>query len=537
MLRMIILIILCIGFHRGSLTIQAQEVTEKFKLANSLLDLNPDSSLLLYTELLPQFQADNDSARQIRCHIGISDVFKNKGQFGSAYDHIWDALLLAEEFKDNLLLIEVHEDVGGLYGILNKYEEAEVHFHIAMHIAKGLIDSGDLREQHLVNLYYSMAVINRKADRYQAALAYIDSCLALDEKLDLGIKDAGYLDAELGRNYLHMNRLKLAEEYLDKANGFFKERNLHYEIMTSLFLGDLHAEIRSWKKAEQYYSRSLQLISIHNSHSDVSREALQKLSVAQNHLGKSKDAYTNLELAFSISDSLYNSGNSLNSDLFQIKNKYADELREKNRQILEQTAELNRQRLVQTRLRMLIASILFLVIAAFGLLRYRFRMRKISLEKQQLTQKAKLKLEKAKAVTEVKTRELTASALQMIEKDKYIEELLKELEASSSTSYSAMASKIHRSNKDMWQEFNMRFTEVNIDFYSKLREHHPELTPTEQKHCALIRLNFSSKEMAELLNISVNSVHISRHRIRKKCGLEREHNLSNYIADITGLQA
>lgn len=506
---------------------------EDFRLANSLLDTNPDSSLILYTEILPQLQEDGDTVRVIKCHIGISDVYKNRGQFGSAYDHIWDALLLAEALKDTLLLLEVHEDVGGLYGILNKYEEANGHFHKAKELAEGLIQSGGPGEARLINIHYSMAVLNRKAGRYEVAMDYIDSCLVLKDKLDLGISNTGYLDAELGRNYLHLNKTELAEGYLIKANTFFKEQGLHYEIMTSLFLGDLYTEKRSWSLAEQYYSKCLYLISLFNSHSDVSKEALQKLSFAQSKLGKNQEAYANLLSAFSISDSLYNSKSSLNSDLFQIKNKYADELETKDRQILEQNSELNRQRLVQTRLRMLIASILFLVIAALVLLRYQSRMRKINLEKQQLKLRAEQDLERALALTEVKTRELTASALQMIEKERFIEELLKELEESSSSSYPSMASKVLRSKKDMWQEFNMRFTEVNTEFYNKLREHHPDLTPTEQKHCALIKLNFSSKEMADLLNITLNTVHISRHRIRKKFGLERDDNLSNYIADIT----
>jgi len=61
---------------------------------------------------------------------------------------------------------------------------------------------------------------------------------------------------------------------------------------------------------------------------------------------------------------------------------------------------------------------------------------------------------------------------------------------------------------------------------------HDSLTPTEEKHCELIKLKFDSKEMARLLNISVSSVHISRYRIRKKMRLERGDDLSNYIASI-----
>jgi DNA-binding CsgD family transcriptional regulator len=58
---------------------------------------------------------------------------------------------------------------------------------------------------------------------------------------------------------------------------------------------------------------------------------------------------------------------------------------------------------------------------------------------------------------------------------------------------------------------------------------YPKLSQGDQKICALIKLNFSSKEMSRLLGISVESVHTSRHRIRKKMDLPRSVNLEDYI--------
>ncbi|MEM6380985.1 MAG: helix-turn-helix transcriptional regulator, partial [Bacteroidota bacterium] len=67
-------------------------------------------------------------------------------------------------------------------------------------------------------------------------------------------------------------------------------------------------------------------------------------------------------------------------------------------------------------------------------------------------------------------------------------------------------------------------------FYRHLKEKFPKLTQGDLKLCALIKLNFSSKDVAKLMGISVESVHTTRYRLRKKLGLQREDNLTEYIA-------
>ncbi|MCD7973666.1 MAG: LuxR C-terminal-related transcriptional regulator [Candidatus Azobacteroides sp.] len=58
------------------------------------------------------------------------------------------------------------------------------------------------------------------------------------------------------------------------------------------------------------------------------------------------------------------------------------------------------------------------------------------------------------------------------------------------------------------------------------------LTNTDKKLCAMLKMNMSSKEIAELTNISVRSVELSRYRLRKKIGLEREDNLTEWIHSV-----
>jgi len=82
-----------------------------------------------------------------------------------------------------------------------------------------------------------------------------------------------------------------------------------------------------------------------------------------------------------------------------------------------------------------------------------------------------------------------------------------------------------------WEHFTIHFDKVHNDFFVALKERHPNLTPNELKLCAYLRMSLSTKEMAQLMNISVRGVEISRYRLRKKLRIPTETNLFNYLLD------
>ena len=77
--------------------------------------------------------------------------------------------------------------------------------------------------------------------------------------------------------------------------------------------------------------------------------------------------------------------------------------------------------------------------------------------------------------------------------------------------------------------FELIIKEKNDLFYKNLKEKYPRLTSNEVRLCALIRLDFSSKEIASILNISVKSVEMNRYRLRKKLQLGSNQNLPDFI--------
>jgi ligand-binding sensor domain-containing protein/DNA-binding CsgD family transcriptional regulator len=83
-----------------------------------------------------------------------------------------------------------------------------------------------------------------------------------------------------------------------------------------------------------------------------------------------------------------------------------------------------------------------------------------------------------------------------------------------------------------WDQFESHFDQVHENFFKRLRKKYPDLTPKDQKLCAYLRMNLTTKEVAPLMNISIRGVEISRYRLRKKLNLDSDTNLVTFILNI-----
>lgn len=87
-------------------------------------------------------------------------------------------------------------------------------------------------------------------------------------------------------------------------------------------------------------------------------------------------------------------------------------------------------------------------------------------------------------------------------------------------------------NNSNWEQFAMHFDEINNDFIKKLKTEFPNLTSTDLKVCTYLQLKLASKEIAQLMNISVRGVEISRYRLRKKLQLSTGQTLNDFLSEI-----
>ena len=83
-----------------------------------------------------------------------------------------------------------------------------------------------------------------------------------------------------------------------------------------------------------------------------------------------------------------------------------------------------------------------------------------------------------------------------------------------------------------WENFAKHFDKVHSDFLAQLKERHTAITPNELKLCAYLRMNLTTKEIAQILNISVRGVEIGRYRLRKKLQISADTNLFDYLINL-----
>jgi len=152
---------------------------------------------------------------------------------------------------------------------------------------------------------------------------------------------------------------------------------------------------------------------------------------------------------------------------------------------------------------------------------------------------ARLRNEKLSAELEHKNKELGNAAVHLISKNEFINHLKISLNALSKKSnnqslkkdFGKLVNDIEKNiaADDAWEQFQIHFDKVHGNFSERLKNYYPDITPQEMKLAAYLRMNLSSKEIAQLLNISVRGVEIARYRLRKKLQLERSDNLSEFI--------
>ncbi|OQP62876.1 hypothetical protein A3860_26560 [Niastella vici] len=85
-----------------------------------------------------------------------------------------------------------------------------------------------------------------------------------------------------------------------------------------------------------------------------------------------------------------------------------------------------------------------------------------------------------------------------------------------------------------WEQFTSHFDQVHANFLKKLKDYSPALTSSELKLAAYLRLNLNTKEIAQLMNISIRGVETGRYRLRKKLGItSNDINLYDFLITVT----
>ncbi|KAF0129742.1 MAG: YYY domain-containing protein [Bacteroidetes bacterium] len=151
------------------------------------------------------------------------------------------------------------------------------------------------------------------------------------------------------------------------------------------------------------------------------------------------------------------------------------------------------------------------------------------------------KLSNDKLHTEItmKNMELAKNTMAMIKKNELLIEIRKELNQQKEelgsrlpTKYYSKISKLIETSINSehdWEMFEYLFDQAHENFFKRLKQAYPELTPSDFRLCAYLRMNLTSKEIAPLLNITIRGIEEKRYRLRKKINLQPDQNLTEFI--------
>lgn len=150
---------------------------------------------------------------------------------------------------------------------------------------------------------------------------------------------------------------------------------------------------------------------------------------------------------------------------------------------------------------------------------------------------AEMKSEKLQNELTYKSKELANATMMVINHEELLNKLKSEIQENIrigriTRSHGSKLVKMIDSNlsgEDEWALFQENFDLIHENFFRKLTEQYPALTPSDLRLCALLRLNYSSKEIAKMLNLTLRGVEAARYRLRKKLNLNEEENLASFI--------
>lgn len=339
-----------------------------------------------------------------------------------------------------------------------------------------------------------------------------------------------FLFTNIAVAYKEKNNLDLAEKYFNRALENFTDNSfLESKGWVYIELAEFHLRLKQEDTAVYYLKEAINILDSLAPYGFQNQRAVQLLYATEKNKGNFEEAFKSFEKYMTISDSINLEDKRINVERLLSEEKYRnkDKIRE-----LENSRRKARNYIVFL---IMLTVLLFLGIL---LLRFRNKLRSATYEKQITT----LKKEELQSKLELKNQELIGKAMIELHRMEIIEEILNDLKAvkraaikmETRQTIDFIAKKLQREmSKDLWKEFELRFEEVHESFYDILLQRHPDLSLRERRLATLLKLNLSSKEIAQITGHSLRAVENARTRLRKKLNITNSNiDLAFYLSSL-----
>ena len=448
----------------------------------------------------------------------LVDGLKNSylGKYSMAIKSLWQAISFFDKNGNKKGLAVAYNNLATNYGRLGDLVNQKLNLLKAIDINKSLGYT-----YQLVMNYNNLGINYKQTNQIEKALKYYDLAYQELKKLDNPFLLAQNLTNRA--NILEkQGNLKAAEKLFAECERVCEENNIQYGVMlTNLNLGNLYRLQKKYVDASIRLNKGLDLTKSLNS---VWEEALvyERLSWLSRDMADYKAAYTFQTKFHLLNDSLVNE--SVKKEAFELKEKYESEKKEKEIVTLSKK-QLNYQYFISI---LIVCVLLLLVIIQW----WRNKHKLVLLEKQ----KQELNRKLLKDVIDNKEKELTSQVTLLAQMQQQVDDLIQKTSKilNDNSTEQVKLKKIESLLKadpihSLKNDFDVRLTSNNEDFFSLLLHKYPDLSPSELKLCAYLRLNPSSKDLALITNRSMRTIESTRTNIRKKMNLTSQENLVTHL--------
>jgi tetratricopeptide (TPR) repeat protein len=376
--------------------------------------------------------------------------------------------------------------------------------------------------------YNNIAIVYEYLQKYDTVIVFLRKALAINVKLGdklgqgLNIMNIGY--DQMNKGYFS-DALVSFQQSLDL---FTELKNHSHMAECYLNFGFCYQVSNRIEESVDYFKKALKE-GQENGYYRIISSAAKMLNQIYAQKKDTINAYKYVVLEKLAGDSLFASKQQKLLSKFELQ--YIYEKKELTRQLAQQAKNI------------ILLIIIFSLVAGLVILglvfsRHRLKSKFVVLEME----KIELEKEKIKSELDIKDRELTVNLISLIKKNEMLSGIsgkLMQLERGAkgieAREVITLISQELRNNTDdkMLNEFSLRFQEVHAGFYEKLLSAYPDLTQNELKLCAFLRLNMTTKDIAELTGQQLLSIDKARYRLRKKLALSNlETNLVTFLSQL-----
>ena len=449
--------------------------TDQNEKAMSILAVSRDYSKLLKNEI--NEAAALSSMAVIEKHIGNSQ---------KAIEMMNECMQLYKMKNNDYGVISALNNLGVYYKELGEYPKAMAAYKAADTIAKKLNN-----DRIFLVLGDNKGILLNLMGQYAAAEKVLlqAKSLAIKMRMTEGLADTKMHLAESlyrqGKSNEAIPEIEDGIKFATEIKSFEKERDAH-QIALEIYQG----------------TGNLKLALLHS-------EALQV----------AKDSIFNIEKTKQINN---------------LQTKYETAQKDAQIALLNKNAELDK-----TKRRSLLIAIVLMALTGisfiYSLITKRKREREKLMAEKEIEQQKRVFAEQE---LEFKQKELTSKVLQLARKNEFLNLLQEEittLKTSVDSSVTQTSKKITRmitrdiEEDKQWDQFSIEFSSLYTGFIEALSTKHGELSKSEIRLISLLKMNLSSKDIADTLQISKEGISKARYRLRKKLDLNTDDDLHTYL--------